>query len=83
VGALLYYARAVNPTIMTAISSLASQHSTATEETESKLTQLLDYCVTHPNFTIRYKTSEMILNIHSDAGYLNEPEARSRAGGHF
>jgi hypothetical protein len=25
----------------------------------------------------------MILNIHSDAGYLNEPEARSRAGGHF
>jgi hypothetical protein len=22
----------------------------------------------------------MILNIHSDAGYLNEPEARSRAG---
>jgi hypothetical protein len=25
----------------------------------------------------------MILNIHSEAGYLNEPEARSRAGGHF
>jgi hypothetical protein len=25
----------------------------------------------------------MILNIHSDEGYLNEPEARSRAGGHF
>jgi hypothetical protein len=25
----------------------------------------------------------MILNIHSDAGYLNEPEARSRAGEHL
>jgi hypothetical protein len=25
----------------------------------------------------------MILNIHSDAGYLNQPKARSRAGGHF
>jgi hypothetical protein len=25
----------------------------------------------------------MILNIHSDAGYLNEPEARIRAGGNF
>jgi hypothetical protein len=25
----------------------------------------------------------MILNIHSDDGYLNEPEARSRAEGHF
>jgi hypothetical protein len=44
---------------------------------------MLDYCATHPNATIRYKTSEMILNIHSDAGYLNEPKARSRAGGNF
>ena len=25
----------------------------------------------------------MILAVHSDAGYLNEPEAQSRAGGHF
>jgi hypothetical protein len=33
VGALLYDARSVDPAIMTAISSLASQQSTATEET--------------------------------------------------
>lgn len=25
----------------------------------------------------------MVLAIHSDASYLNEPKARSRAGGHF
>ncbi len=25
----------------------------------------------------------MVLAIHSDAGYLNESKARSRAGGHF
>ena len=25
----------------------------------------------------------MVLAVHSNAGYLNEPEARSRAGGHF
>ena len=25
----------------------------------------------------------MVLAVHSDAGYLNEPNARSRAGGHF
>ena len=25
----------------------------------------------------------MILNVHSDAGYLNKKKARSRAGGHF
>jgi hypothetical protein len=68
---------------MTAISSLASQQATATEETEAKLTQILNYCSTHPDATIRYHASDMILNIHSDAGYLNEPDARSRAEGHF
>jgi hypothetical protein len=83
VGALLYYGRAIDGTIMTAISSLASQQATATEDTEAKLTQLLNYCSTHPDATIRYHASDMILNIHSNAGYLNEPEARSRAGGHF
>jgi hypothetical protein len=66
-----------------AISALASQKSTATEDTNAKLMQLLNYYVSHPNSAIRYTLSAMILNIHSDAGYLNETEARSRAGGHF
>jgi hypothetical protein len=69
--------------IMTAISSLTSQKATATEDTTAKLTQLLNYFSTHSDATIRYHASDMILNIHSDVGYLNEPEARSRAGGHF
>jgi endonuclease/exonuclease/phosphatase (EEP) superfamily protein YafD len=83
VGALLYYARAVEPTLMTDISSLASQQATATEDMDAKLLHLLNYYATHPNAKLRYHASYMILNIHSDAGYLNEPEARSRAGGHF
>jgi hypothetical protein len=66
-----------------AISSIASHQATETEDTSTKLLQLLNYCATHPNATIRYHASDMILNIHSDAGCLNEPEARSRAGGHF
>jgi hypothetical protein len=80
VGTLLYYGRAIDGTIITAISSLASQQATATEDTKAKLIQLLNYCATHPDATIRYRASDMILNIHSDAGYLNEPEARSIAG---
>jgi hypothetical protein len=32
---------------------------------------------------ITYLASKMILNVHSNAGYLNEKKARSRAGGHF
>ena len=43
----------------------------------------LDYCHTHPDATIRYKASDMILWVHSDAGYNNTEGARSRAGGHF
>jgi hypothetical protein len=80
---LLYYSRAVDPAMLTAISDLASQHATATDDTNLKLLQILNYYDSHPDASISYSASEMILNIHSDDGYLNETEARSRAGGHF
>ncbi len=38
---------------------------------------------THPDATIRYRASDMILNVHSDASYLSTPKACSRAGGYF
>ena len=38
---------------------------------------------THPDATIRYYASDMILNVHSDASYLTASKARSRIGGHF
>jgi hypothetical protein len=68
---------------MTDIISLASQQATATEDMDEKLLQLMNYCTTYPNTTLRYHASDMILNIHSDAGHLNEPEARSRAGVYY
>jgi hypothetical protein len=45
--------------------------------------QMLDYCATHPNTTIHFRASDMILNIHSDASYLNAPQSHSRVSGHF
>eukprot|EP00956_Cyclotella_meneghiniana_P034976 scaffold109924_cov40-Cyclotella_meneghiniana.AAC.1 len=45
--------------------------------------QLLDYLASQEDAVITYNASEMILAAHSDASYLSEPEARSRAGGHF
>jgi hypothetical protein len=39
--------------------------------------------VTHPDATIRYHASDMILHIHSDASYLSVSHARSRLGGLF
>ena len=32
---------------------------------------------------LTYHASDIILAVHSDAGYRNEPGARRRAGGHF
>jgi hypothetical protein len=75
--------RTVNPTIIPAISALASEQTTATETTAEKINQLLNYCETNPDATIQYAASDMVLHIHSDASYLSEPKARSRIGGHL
>ena len=83
IGGLLYYARAVDLTILTALSAIASQQASPTEQTEQHVRQLLDYIATHPDAVIRFYPSDMILNIHSDASYLTEPKARSRVAGHY
>ena len=44
---------------------------------------MLDYAATHPDTKIRYRVLDMILQIHTDASYLSEPKARSRAAGHY
>jgi hypothetical protein len=82
-GTLLYYARAVDPTLFMPINVLASTKSKATAVTADKVIKLLNYCNTHPETKIRYHASDMILYIHSDASYLSEKEAKSRAGGFF
>jgi hypothetical protein len=83
VGTLLYNARAVDPTLLVPLSTLASQLSTATTTTIKAVAHLLDYCSTHPEATIRYYASDMQLKIHSDASYLSEPKAKSRIGVYF
>ena len=80
---LLYYARAVDPTILVALSAIASQQAKPKQITMERAKQLLDYCATKEEAVITYNASSMILAVHSDAGYLNERQARSRAGGHF
>jgi hypothetical protein len=86
VGTLLYNARAVDPTLLVPLSTLASQLSTATTTTTATLKavpHILYYFSTHPEYTIRYFASDMQLKIHSDASYLSEPKAKSRIGGYF
>ena len=82
-GTLLYYARAVDPTILPALSAIATEQAKPTQETMKRVKQLLDYCSTQEEAMITYNASKMILAVHSDAGYANEKKSRSRAGGHF
>jgi hypothetical protein len=71
-GTLLYYSRAVDPTLIMPINVLASEQSRATADTADKVIKLINYCNTHPETKIRYHASDMILYIHSDASYLSE-----------
>jgi hypothetical protein len=82
-GTLLYYARALDSTLLTAISELGTEQSRGTAATMVKVTQLLNYCATNPEATIRYTASDMVLHIESDASYLSVTKARSRAAGFF
>ena len=66
-----------------ALSSIAIEQSKGTTNTMDKAKQVLDYLTTYPDATIRFRASGMIMNVHSDASYLSELDARSRACGHF
>jgi hypothetical protein len=83
VGTFLYYARAIDSTMLVALGTLASAQTKATLHTEKLITHFLNYAATNPEATVRYHSSNMILNIHSDASYLSEPQARSQAEGIF
>jgi hypothetical protein len=82
-GSVLYYARSLDPTVLMPLNDIATEQTKATEKTQAATNQLLDYLATHPDATIRYHASDMILHIHSDASYLSVSNARSRLGGLF
>eukprot|EP00957_Ditylum_brightwellii_P195361 14884607-Ditylum_brightwellii.AAC.1 len=83
VGLIIYYARAVDSTLSATLSSIASEQSKGMEKTEKATKQMLDYCHTHLNATLRFLANDMILTLHSDASYLSKKKAPSRAAGHF
>ena len=81
-GTFLFYARAVDSTMLPALSAIASEQNAPTENTMKRVRQFLDYAASQEEAIITYSASDMVLAIHSDASYLSERNARSRAGGH-
>jgi hypothetical protein len=82
-GSVLYYARAVDPTVLMPLNDIVTEQTKATKKKQAGTIQLLDYMATHLDATIRYHAYDMILHIHSDASYLSFSNTRSRVGGLF
>lgn len=75
VGTFLYYARALDSTMLPALNNIASQQAHPTVETKEKIQQLLDYAHTYPNVFRCYYASDMQLHVDTDAAYLVFPKA--------
>jgi hypothetical protein len=65
------------------LTTLASAQSKGTATTMKAAIQFLNYAATHPEATIRFHASDMILHIHSDASYLSPTESRSQYAGYL
>jgi hypothetical protein len=65
------------------LNDIATEQTNATEKTQAATNQLLYYLATHPDATIRYHASDMILHIHIDASYLLVSNSQSRHRGLF
>ena len=83
VVSILFYARSVDSTFLVSLNTIEIQQTSAIENTLKRTEELLDYVATHPDAKIRYRASDTILRIHTDASYLSEPKARIRAAGHY
>ena len=77
VGTFLVYSRAM------ALSIIATEQTQGTHTTKEKAEHFLTYAALHPNTTIKFYKSDMILKIQSDASYLSECQGRSHTGDTF
>ena len=83
VGSFLYYARAIDNTLLPTLNEIALSQAKPTQDTLSKIQMMLDYINTFPNAKIRFLASDMKLYVDSDAAYLVAPKAKSRISGYY
>ena len=62
----LYYAIAVDKTMLAALNAIYAAQTHATTTTTGEIVWLLNYAATHPNATINYHSSNLILHMASD-----------------
>ena len=79
---MFYYTRGVYNTFLFLLITTATKND-PTEQHDKNVQQILDCMETNPDKVVRFHASDMILRADTDASYLTEPEARSRAAGYF
>ena len=79
----LYYARAVDSTMLVELNALAYEQASPTKKTMEKVMNFLDYVASQEEAVITYHASDMVSECHSYASYLSELGARRRSRGNF
>jgi predicted protein tyrosine phosphatase len=74
-GSVLYYARAVDPTLLMQLNDIATEQTKATEKTQAATNQVLDYLATHPDATIRYCARAYVRCLNTEPNYYYCPIA--------
>ena len=83
IGTLLYYARAVDPTLLTIANELASQQASPTVRVLKATNRALSYAAGNSSHCTIFHSCDMILHGHVDASYLSRSYARSVAGAYL
>lgn len=83
IGSFLYYARALDGTLLPALNTAGTTQALPTQATLAQIQRIQDYAATYPDVVLRFYASDMILHVDSDAAYLVLPKARSRIAGYF
>jgi hypothetical protein len=84
VGAFLFYARAVDPTMLHAVNRISSMQAHPTIQVMAEAERLLAYAYSHQSHEIVYHACDMVYHAQSDASHLSRTHSRSVAGGiHF
>ena len=69
--------------MLTALSAIASEQASPTENTIRKARKFTDYAATPPDAILAHRKSDMLLAVYINASYLSGPKARSRPSGYF
>ena len=83
IEALLYYSIAVDNKLLVSLSAIVTQQAAATQRINKAINQLLNYSATYPTDGILYRSIDIVICDHSDAGFHNESKVRSIAGAHI